>query len=79
MQQKWVTNWRLMLTEGDVTEALFSAEQGRAQGLKDLMELNYSFKRSDAYGGSGTGVKTVNELLSYLPPNTIFIALERTN
>ena len=38
------------------------------------MQLNYSFKRSDAYGGSGTGVKTINKLLSYLPPNTIFIA-----
>ena len=73
-QRTYAALWRLMLTEGDVTEALFSAEQGRAQGLKDLMELNYSFKRSDAYGGSGTGVKTVNELLSYLPPNTIFIA-----
>ena len=73
-QRTYASLWRLMLTEGNVTEALFSAEQGRAQGLKDLMELNYSFKRSDVYGGSGTGVKTVNELLSYLPPNTIFIA-----
>ena len=66
--------WRLMLTEGKVTEALFSAEQGRAQGLKDLMELSYAFQSRDAYGGSGTGVKTVNELLGYLPPNTIFVA-----
>ena len=73
-QKTYAALWRLMLTEGNVTEALFSAEQGRAQGLKDLMELNYSFKRSDAYGGSGTGVKTGNELLSYLPPNTTFIA-----
>ena len=73
-QKTYAALWRLMLTEGNVTEALFSAEQGRAQGLKDLMELNYSFKRSDAYGGSGTGVKTVNELLRHLPPNTIFIA-----
>ena len=68
--------WRLMLTEGNVTEALFSAEQGRAQGLKDLMELSYAFQSRDAYGGSGTGVKTVNELLGYLPPNTIFVAFE---
>ena len=73
-QKTYAALWRLMLTEGNVTEALFSAEQGRAQGLKDLMELNYAFQRSDAYGGSGTGVKTVNELLRHLPPNTIFIA-----
>ena len=73
-QKTYAALWQLMLTEGNVTEALFSAEQGRAQGLKDLMELNYAFQSSGAYGGSGTGVKTVNELLSYLPPNTIFIA-----
>ena len=73
-QRTYTALWRLRLTEGNVTEALFSAEQGRAQGLKDLMKLNYSFKRKDACGGSGTGVKTVNELLSYLPPNTIFMA-----
>ena len=76
-QKTYVALWRLMLTEGKVTEALFTAEQGRAQGLKDLIKLNYSFKRSNAYGGSCTEVKTVNELLSHLPPNTIFIAFEK--
>ena len=73
-QTVYAALWRLMLTEGHVTEALFSAEQGRARGLKDLMELRYAFQSSAAYGGSGTGVKTVNELLGYLPPNTIFMA-----
>lgn len=53
-------------------EAMFSAEQGRAQGLKDLIELNYAFERSDA--GSRAENGTVNELLSYLPSNTVLMA-----
>ena len=69
--------WRLLLAEGKVTEALFSAEQGRAQGLKDLLELNYAFKRGDVERSdarSGTGNKSVNDLLSYPFPNTFFMA-----
>ena len=54
---------------------MFSVEQGRAQGLNDLIELNYGFERSD--GGSGTDGGTVSELLSYLPPDTIFMAFGR--
>ena len=65
--------WRLILAEGKVTEALFSAEQGRAQALKDLIELKYGFERSNV--ASVTDKGTVNELLSYLPSNTIFMAL----
>ena len=33
-QRTYAALWRLMLTQGNVTDALFSAEQGRAQGLK---------------------------------------------
>ena len=70
------TLWRLILAQGKVTEALFSAEQGRAQGLKDLMELKYALKKSGEYEGSGTEKGTVNAQLGYLPQNTIFIAFE---
>ena len=71
-QTTYTALWRLLLAEGNVKGALFSAEQGRAQGLKDLIELNYAFERSGA--GSGTENRTVDELLRYLPPNTIFTA-----
>ena len=72
-QVTYVTLWRLILAEGKVTEALFSAEQGRAQALKDLIELNYAFERISNVA-SGTDNGTVDELLSYLPPSTIFTA-----
>ena len=71
-QQVYSALWRLMLAGGKVAEAMFSAEQGRAQGLKDLIELNYAFERSDAGPRAENG--TVNELLSYLPSNTVFMA-----
>ena len=74
-QAVYAALWRLMLAEGNVEEALFSVEQGRAQGLKDLIELNYAFERSD--GGSGKDDGTVTELLSYVPPDTIFMAFGR--
>ena len=71
-QTTYASLWRLILAEGKVTEALFSAEQGRAQALKDLIELNYAFQRSNVASGTDNG--TVDELLSYLPPSTIFTA-----
>ena len=67
--------WRLLLKQGKVMEALLAAEQGRAQALKDLMEFNYAFETTDA--GLGTEIRTIHELLSCLPPNTIFIAMEK--
>ena len=63
---------RLLLAEGNGTKALFSAEQARAQSLKDLIQLNYAFERNDAR--SGTETTSLDDLLSYLPTNTIFIS-----
>ena len=71
-QRAYAALWRLMLANGNVTEALLSAEQGRAQGLKDLMALNYSFDANDAESVQQKG--TFNELSSFCPPNTIFMA-----
>ena len=71
-QTTYASLWRLILAEGKVTEALFSAEQGRAQALKDLIEFNYAFEKSNVPSGTDNG--TVNEMLSYLPPNTLFAA-----
>ena len=65
--------WRLMVAEGKVNEALLAAEQGRAQGLKDLMALNYGFEVNDAELDDGN--KTFQELSSRIPPNTIFMAI----
>ena len=63
--------WQVMLVAGKVTEALFSAEQGRAQSLKDLMALNYFFHANDTVQENST----FDELSSHLPLNTIFMAI----
>ena len=65
--------WRSLLKQGKDMEALFAAEQGRAQALKDLLELCYAFETTD--DGSGTEKETIHELLSCLSPNTIFMAI----
>ena len=70
-QDAYASLWRVMLAAGKVEEALFSAEQGRAQGLKDLMALNYLFDVNDAVKENST----FDELSSQLPLNTIFMAV----
>ena len=70
-QKVYAALWRVMLADGKVTEALFSAEQGRAQSLKDLMALNYLFDANDAFQENSA----FDELSSHLPLNTIFMAI----
>ena len=35
--------WRTRLKNGDIEEALYAAEQGRAQSLIDLLKVQYGF------------------------------------
>ena len=72
-QRLYTALWWLILKEGKVAEALFSAEKGRAQGLKDLMALNYTSEENDAELIQEN--RTFQELCSGLPPNTIFMAI----
>ena len=72
-QRVFAALWGLKLADGKVTEALFSAEQGRAQGLKDLMALNYTFEANDFESVKENG--TFCEVFSSFPLNTIFIAI----
>ena len=70
MHQKVYTRlWTLLLKQGEVLEALFSAEQGRAQALKDLMELKYASER--AHAESETINVNMHDLQSCLPSNTL--------
>ena len=75
-QRTYAALWRLMLEEGKVTEALLSAEQGRAQSLKDLMAINYTIEENHAELMREN--RNLNDLSSRLPPNTIFIATGKT-
>jgi len=72
-QGAYVSLWRLLVKQGKVLEGLFSAEQARAQALKDLMELKYSPAKDQA--GSGTEIATIRDILSFFPSNTVFIAI----
>ena len=72
-KEAYVSLWRLLLRQGKIVEALLSAEQGRAQALNDLMELKYASKNPRAE--SCTEIKTITDIYSYLPSNTVFIAL----
>ena len=72
-QEVYVNLWRLFLVQGKIVEALLSAEQGRAQALNDLMEFKYASKNTRAE--SCTEIKTITDIYSYLPFNTVFIAL----
>ena len=70
-QKVYAALWHVMLADGKVTEALFSAEQGRAQSLKDLMALNYLFDANDTVQENSA----FDELSSHLPLNSIFMAI----
>ncbi|XP_068758269.1 tetratricopeptide repeat protein 28-like [Montipora capricornis] len=69
--------WCVLLKLEKVTEALSAAEQGRTQALKDLMEYNYRLAPSD--DESFTPEDSVVEDLSYLPSNTVFVAMTDSN
>ncbi|XP_066029065.1 tetratricopeptide repeat protein 28-like [Pocillopora verrucosa] len=55
--------WRVNLIQGEVVDALLTAEKGRAQALRDLLTLKYQ-PRDFSFA-----------LLSFIPSSTIFIAI----
>ncbi|KAL9963808.1 hypothetical protein ACROYT_G027353, partial [Oculina patagonica] len=62
--------WQLLLKQGKVVEALFAAEQGRAQALQDLMNSKYSTQTTQK-------TEEMNyEAFSCLPSNTVFMAAD---
>jgi len=67
--------WCLLLKQGEALEALFAAEQGRAQALNDLMKLKYTLET--AYAGTNRVNRTINNILSCITSNTVFMAIER--
>ncbi|PFX13282.1 Tetratricopeptide repeat protein 28 [Stylophora pistillata] len=61
--------WRTHLQEGNVVEALLAAEKGRAQSLRDLMDIRYQ------PGDSSTNSPSNNTFLSAVPSSTVFMAI----
>ncbi|CAH3168851.1 unnamed protein product, partial [Pocillopora meandrina] len=66
--------WRVLVEQGNVDEALFVAEKGRAQALTDLMESSFC-------GGTShhKGEDEDCAVLKNVPSNTVFQAVDKAN
>ncbi len=66
--------WKILLKQNKVVEALIAAEEGRAQGLVDLIEINYGVQTSQS--GSSENEENGFDMLSYISSSTLFQAVE---
>ncbi|CAH3170098.1 unnamed protein product, partial [Pocillopora meandrina] len=73
-QMAYTGLWRVLVEQGNVDEALFVAEKGRAQALTDLMESSFC-------GGTShhKGEDEDFTVLKNVPSNTVFQAVEEAN
>ncbi|XP_068685183.1 tetratricopeptide repeat protein 28-like [Montipora foliosa] len=69
----YVSLWYLLVEQGKIMEAVEAAEQGRAQALKDLLQLNYASEEKPT--DAGTTSETLDDLLECIPSSTVFMAL----
>lgn len=85
VQIAYTSFWKALVKQGEIDEALFAAEKGRAQALNDLMECSF-------YDGAGSPEKGNKDqivlknppeeddeylgVLRYLPLNTVFQAVD---
>ena len=67
--------WWLQFLQGEVVEALLTADHGRAQALNDLLEFKYGLK--ELLPDIGTLSVTTSDILSYLPSITAFIGINK--
>ena len=72
-KEEYAALWRALLKNGEVVEALYAAEQGRAQALTDILKVQFGV---DEELPSAVATKeTVSDVMKYLPLQTVFIAL----
>ena len=73
-QMAYTGLWRVLVEQGNVDEALFVAEKGRAQALTDLMESSFC-------GGTShhKGEDEDCAVLKNVPSNTVFQAVDKAN
>ena len=64
--------WGMQFKQGNIVEALLTADHGRAQALTDLLEFKYGFNVLRPEIGI---LSTTPDILSYLPSNTAFIGI----
>ncbi|CAH3129319.1 unnamed protein product [Pocillopora meandrina] len=73
-QMAYTGLWRVLVEQGNVDEALFVAEKGRAQALTDLLESSFC-------GGTShhKGEDEDCAVLKNVPSNTVFQAVDKAN
>ena len=73
-QMAYTGLWRVLVEQGNIDEALFVAEKGRAQALTDLMESSFC-------GGTShhKGEDEDCAVLKNVPSNTVFQAVDKAN
>ena len=62
--------WTALLKNGEVDEALYAAEQGRAQALADILKMKYGIDEKP------TMKVTMSLVMNDLPSQTVFTALK---
>ena len=66
--------WRAFLKNGEIEEALYAAEKGRAQALRDILNEQYGI---DSHSFSEVASKeTLLSALDFLSSQTVFVALD---
>ncbi|CAH3146033.1 unnamed protein product [Pocillopora meandrina] len=88
-QMDYTGLWRVLLEQGNIDEALFVAEKGRAQALSDLMESSFCGGTSQHKTGdedlavtaksSSIWMKRFLKVLNNVPSNTVFQAVDRAD
>ncbi|XP_068727718.1 tetratricopeptide repeat protein 28-like [Montipora capricornis] len=72
-QSAYTALWRALLKNGEVDEALFAAEQGRAQALTDILKTKFGVDEEPSRAVATK--ETTSAVIKYLPLQTVFIAL----
>ena len=72
-QTVYTALWRVFLKQEQVIEALVAAEQGRAQALKDLLELTYEFELPQS--GPTAQHETISNMLCCISSKAVFLVV----
>ncbi|XP_068748163.1 tetratricopeptide repeat protein 28-like [Montipora capricornis] len=66
--------WRTLLKNGEIEEALYAAEKGRAQALMDILKDQYSLD-SQSFSSLAPN-QTLTAALELLPSQAVFVAID---
>ncbi|CAH3164293.1 unnamed protein product [Pocillopora meandrina] len=88
-QMAYTGLWRVLVDQGNIDEALFVADKGRAQALSDLMESSFCGEASQHKAGdedlavtaksTSIWMKRFSKVLRSVPSNTVFQAVDEAN